>query len=284
MTIRWIAVASALAGWVLLAVPAGAEEAARPPSGSTAATPPALEPGHTPPPAGDPATPAAGAAGAASDAPAPDAAAPPAAPGVAPVARPEPLRLDPPRADAPRPTLLPLAQPLWSDLTPAQQQVLRPFESQWNGLPLSEKRAWADVARRFPQMKPDEQRRIERRVAEWAQLTPDQRRVARANYRLAQQAEREQLLAEWERYQSLTPEQQAVLRAAGATSNTAARHAGAVTGLAREAAQPLPRRAPPLPSGLTVGTPGGTSGGAGGVAPTSGAAPTPGAPAVPARP
>lgn len=37
----------------------------------------------------------------------------------------------------------------------------------------------------------------------------------------------------------MTPEQRAVLRNAGWTSNTAARHAGARTGLAKEAAQPL---------------------------------------------
>jgi hypothetical protein len=36
----------------------------------------------------------------------------------------------------------------------------------------------------------------------------------------------------------MTPEQRAVLRTSG-TSNTAARHAGARTGLAKQAAQPL---------------------------------------------
>jgi hypothetical protein len=40
----------------------------------------------------------------------------------------------------------------------------------------------------------------------------------------------------------MTPEQQKVLREAGWTSNTAARHAGAPTGLAKEASQPLWRR------------------------------------------
>jgi hypothetical protein len=37
----------------------------------------------------------------------------------------------------------------------------------------------------------------------------------------------------------MTPEQRAVLRANGWTSNTAARHAGAPTGLAKQAARPL---------------------------------------------
>ncbi|RPH45976.1 MAG: DUF3106 domain-containing protein, partial [Burkholderiales bacterium] len=135
----------------------------------------------------------------------------------------EPLRLDPPSADRLRPSLLPLVQPLWSDLSPAQQEVLAPFSAQWNALPITEKRAWADLASRFPKMKADEQKRVEKRIAEWAALTPDQRRLARANYRLAQKVGRENLLAEWENYQSMTPEQRSVLGSIG-TSNTAARH------------------------------------------------------------
>lgn len=163
---------------------------------------------------------------------------------VQPAQKADPIRLVPPRADSLRPSLLPLAQPLWSELSAAQQRVLEPFAAQWNALPVSEKRAWADLAGRFPKMKPDERKRVEKRVEEWAALTPDQRRLARANYRLAQQVARENVLAEWENYQAMTPEQRSVLGTAGSTSNTAARHAGASTGLAKEAAQPLPRRVP----------------------------------------
>ena len=172
-----------------------------------------------------------------------DSANPPTAPAISAEAPPpsppksEPLKLDPPRASA-----IPLAQPLWSDLTSAQRQVLEPFESQWNGLPATEKRAWADIARRFPKMGADEQARVQKRIAEWAELSPAQRQVARANYRLAQQAGRDSIAAQWETYQGLTSDQKSVLGNAGSTSNTAARHAGSPTGLAKEAAQPLPRR------------------------------------------
>jgi hypothetical protein len=185
------------------------------------------------------------------------------APPAPPVARAEPIRLDPPRT-----TLLPLAQPLWSELTPAQQQVLQPFATQWNALPVTEKRAWADLALRFPKMKAGEQQRVEKRIAEWAALTPDQRRTARANYRLAQQVARNRVLAEWENYQSMTPEQRSVLGTVG-TSNTAARHVAAPTGLAKEAAQPLPRRALRFPFAGADGT----TVPAAGVAPTVGPAP-----------
>ena len=151
--------------------------------------------------------------------------------------RSEPLRLAPPRASS-----IPLAQPLWKDLTRAQRQVLEPFESQWNELPATEKRAWSDIARRFPEMTADEQARVRKRIAEWAELSPAQRQVARANYRLAQQAGRENVAAQWETYQGLTSDQKNVLGNAGSTSNTAARYAGPSTGLAKVAAQPLPRR------------------------------------------
>lgn len=192
----------------------------------------------------------------------------PAEPQAAPAQKHVPARLEPPSADRLRPSLLPLVQPLWSDLGAAQQQVLAPFADQWNALPITEKHAWSDLARRFPKMKPDEQKRVEKRIAEWAALTPDQRRLARANYRLAQKVGRENLLAEWANYQSMTPEQRSVLGSIG-TSNTAARHVAAQTGLAKEAAQPLPRR---LPKALAVGTDGSATT-TGGVTPTVGPAP-----------
>lgn len=138
-----------------------------------------------------------------------------------------------------RASLLPLAQPLWSDLTPAQQAVLQPFAQQWNSWPAQEKLNWVSLANRVPRMKPEAREKAGERIREWAQLTPEQRRLARQNYRLAKRLPPDERLAQWERYQQLTPEQQSVLRTSGWTSNTAARHAGARTGLAKEAAQPL---------------------------------------------
>lgn len=159
---------------------------------------------------------------------------------------------------APRKSLLPLVQPLWSELSSGQQQVLGPFESQWNTLPMVEKRAWMSLASRFPRMSAAEQRRVEKRIAEWAALSPDQRKIARQNYRLAKKslAGGEQRVATWEQYQSMTPEQRAVLERNGWTSNTAARHAGARTALAKEAAQPIsdpPRFGQARAPGTSVG-------------------------------
>lgn len=138
-----------------------------------------------------------------------------------------------------RASLLPLAQPLWSELSAAQHEVLAPLEEQWNALPRTSKLSWLKLADRVPRMKPAERAKAEARIREWAALTPEQRRQARNNYRLAQGLDKNERAASWEQYQSLTPEQRSVLRANGWTSNTAARHAGAPTGLAKEAARPL---------------------------------------------
>jgi len=145
-------------------------------------------------------------------------------------------------ADAPpaqRGSLLPLVQPLWSELTSTQQSVLAPFEQQWNSWSVAEKRGWLQLAERVPQMSDEQRERVNERIQEWAKLTPEQRRLARQNYRLAKRLDPDERQAQWERYSEMTPEQRAVLRTSGTTSNTAARHAGARTGLAKQAAQPL---------------------------------------------
>ena len=153
-----------------------------------------------------------------------------------------------------RASLLPLAQPLWSELNAAQREVLSPLESEWNGMPRTSKLSWLKLADRVPKMKPAEREKAQARIREWAALTPEQRRLARNNYRLAQGLGKDERVASWEQYQSMTPEQRSVLRANGWTSNTAARHAGAPTGLAKEAARPLASAAAPPPPGATKPT------------------------------
>ncbi len=148
---------------------------------------------------------------------------------------------------APRPSLLALAQPLWTELNPAQQAALRPFADEWNTWSAAEKRSWVSLADRLPRMDPAKREKAQQRIVEWAKITPEARRTARANYRLAKERSPDTRVSEWERYRSMTQEQQSVLRQAGSTSNTAAGHAGAPTGLAKEAAQPLPRE--PRPPG-----------------------------------
>lgn len=142
-------------------------------------------------------------------------------------------------AQASRQSLLPLARPLWSELNPADQAVLAPFGEQWNGLPLEEKHAWIALATRFPKMGAAAQTRTSARIREWAMLTPEQRRLARQNYRIAKSIPKDERIAQSQQYNTMTDEQKKVLQTSGSTSNTAARHAGSRTALAKEASQPL---------------------------------------------
>jgi len=136
-------------------------------------------------------------------------------------------------------SLLVLVQPLWSELSAFQRETLAPLEPNWNSLPLAKKRAWLALTEKMPGMSPAARAKAQVRIREWAALSPEQRRMARNNYRLAKSLDRDERVATWESYRQMTPEQRSVLRANGWTSNTAARHAGSPTGLAKEAARPI---------------------------------------------
>lgn len=131
----------------------------------------------------------------------------------------------------------------WHNLLPRQQEVLAPFAREWDGWPPPEREGWLALVSRIPLLPPDRKVRILRRISEWAALTPEERELARANYRLARSHSAEERARAWAQYRSLTREQRAILRDSR-TSNTAAGHAGAATGLAKQAEQPLPRETP----------------------------------------
>ena len=143
---------------------------------------------------------------------------------------------------ATRSALLPApVVPRWNSLSPAQQTLLEPFRDSWTTLPDAEQRAWAELALRFPRLAVDQQERAQKRIQEWAALTPPQRQMARSNYRLAKVLPPEARVQQYEAYRELSPEQRGVLRSAGSTSNTAAALASPTVGLAKNAAQPMPR-------------------------------------------
>jgi hypothetical protein len=132
-----------------------------------------------------------------------------------------------------------LVEPLWTDLTGQQRSVLEPFSAQWNTWSSQEKRVWVSLADKFPQYTPIQQAKAKQRIKDWAALTPEQRRLARSNYRMATQLPKGELADQKTRYEGMTHEQRVVLRENGSTSNTAAKYGGARTGLAKDAAKPL---------------------------------------------
>ena len=100
-----------------------------------------------------------------------------------------------------------LTAPKWTALSDQQREVLRPLAGDWDKLDHVRRNKWVVVANRYPAMKPEEQKRVQARMGDWARLTPEQRRVARENFQRTKTLPAEQKKAEWQQYQTL-PEAQ----------------------------------------------------------------------------
>jgi hypothetical protein len=106
-------------------------------------------------------------------------------------------------AKAPRPT-----RPAWAELTAEQQLVLSPLKPDWDSLDTVRKRKWIGIAKRYPKMAPQLQERVEKRMQDWARLTPEQRQLARESYKSIAKSppdRRANLREQWAHYQSLSP-------------------------------------------------------------------------------
>ena len=100
----------------------------------------------------------------------------------------------------------PKKNPSWTDLTPAQQQTLHPLAGEWDTLDAARRTKWIGIAKRYPAMTESEQKRVQARMADWVKLTPDQRRVAREQYRKIGKlppGKREVVTQQWTEYQQL---------------------------------------------------------------------------------
>jgi hypothetical protein len=101
---------------------------------------------------------------------------------------------------------LTILTPDWAELPMDTQQVLAPLGPEWNQLEPASRRKWLQVAERYPKMGKDEQVRVQRRMRDWAKLTPEQRKMAREKYRNVRQAspeQREALKKMWSEYEAL---------------------------------------------------------------------------------
>lgn len=106
------------------------------------------------------------------------------------------------------------AHPTWAELSPTHQQVLAPLQPLWDSLPELNRHKWQRIADRYPKLTPDEQKRLQERMAEWVKMTPQQRRLARENYQITRQLPPEKKAEAWDRYQQLPEEQKKKLAAA----------------------------------------------------------------------
>ena len=104
-------------------------------------------------------------------------------------------------------TKAPEAGPKWSELSPPQQDHLKPLQQLWPSLEENRKRKWLAIAKTFPTLSPQAQATAQERMREWAALSPAQRSQARLNFAQSQQLSTDEKLAKWEAYQSLNDEE-----------------------------------------------------------------------------
>lgn len=107
--------------------------------------------------------------------------------------------------------------PLWTELTPPQQQALAPLASAWLTISEAQKRKWLVISRSYGRLPPAEQAKLHSRMTDWVALSPQQRSQARLNFGATKRLSPDDKKAKWEAYQALPPEEKLKL-AAGAAS------------------------------------------------------------------
>ena len=148
-------------------------------------------------------------------------------------------RLEPSRlAASHKKALVAVAGPTWAELTPAQQQSLKPLTTYWNSISEAQKRKWLEISKNYATLAPDDQKTLHSRMSEWVALSPQQRAQARLNFaktkELSLQLTPEEKKEKWQAYQALSPEEKARL-----AQKAAPRPAGAATAIRPVAVQKL---------------------------------------------
>jgi len=67
-------------------------------------------------------------------------------------------------------------------LSSQEKQILAPLAKDWNRMDPAKKQKWLGITKRYPDMTPLEQQRIQTHIRDWDSLTPDQRKQARKKY------------------------------------------------------------------------------------------------------
>ncbi len=126
--------------------------------------------------------------------------------------------------------------PAWAALRPAQREALKPLERDWAGIDSLRKRKWIEIAERFPNMPPQDQARLQTRMAEWARMTPLERGQVRLNFQEAKQTPVQDRQASWEAYQALSTEERRALASRAAPAAAASSRPGQAAPKAASAA------------------------------------------------
>jgi hypothetical protein len=115
------------------------------------------------------------------------------------------------------------AKPLWSELTPLQQQSLKPLAGNWLTIGEGQKRKWLAISQNYQSLPAAEKAKMHSRMAEWSSLSQQQRAQARLNFAQTQSLSPSDKAANWQAYQALSAEEKNKLVAqAPVKPNTAA--------------------------------------------------------------
>ena len=113
------------------------------------------------------------------------------------------------------------SKPAWADLTPMQQQTLKPLAISWSTLSEGQKRKWLEISKNYHSLPPEGQATMHGRMNEWVALSPQQRAEARLNFaktkELSRQLTPDEKKAKWQTYQALSPEEKQKLAAKSTT-------------------------------------------------------------------
>lgn len=144
------------------------------------------------------------------------------------------------------------AGPQWQELSGAQKKILRPLAATWNSLGYGHKNKWIALANNYPHRTPEDQAKLQSRMAEWAALTPGDRERARLNFAETKKLSASTRAAEWAAYQELSAEEKQRLAEKGTSKPAGA--AVAVTPVTNDklTAVPITRRTGQLPESSTV--------------------------------
>jgi hypothetical protein len=105
--------------------------------------------------------------------------------------------------------------PNWKQLSPQQREALAPLAGQWATMPADSKRKWIEIADKYPQLSAEGKARMHARMAEFARLTPEQRRTARENFQRAYELPLESRESALQQYKALPPDKKKELSERG---------------------------------------------------------------------
>lgn len=100
---------------------------------------------------------------------------------------------------------------VWSRLTRDERRALAPLSSQWDQLPVIQRRRLLGVAKKYKTMRPEQQARIQARLVQWSRLSLAQRRFIRNNYQKLSELQPSQRLSiamRWTEFQQQQKPQQ----------------------------------------------------------------------------